>query len=141
MLSRLSIFWRLALGYVTILALVIGVNLYILNQFRALTELGAELATHHFPAVETAKQIAVDTGQDAISIVGGGEIYRQSMGIATVLHVTQVDASPQGDTVFPEIDFDKIDENWGMDIVIATTAKTDAEAKALLTAFNMPFSQ
>ena len=57
MLSRLSIFWRLALGYVTILALVIGVNLYILNQFRALTDLGAELATHHFPAVETAKQL------------------------------------------------------------------------------------
>lgn len=57
MFSRLSIFWRLALGYLTILALVVGVNLYILNQFRALTELGAELATHHFPAVETAKQL------------------------------------------------------------------------------------
>jgi large subunit ribosomal protein L5 len=42
--------------------------------------------------------------------------------------------------VFPEIDFDKVDENWGMDIVIATTAKTDAEAKALLTGFNMPFT-
>ena len=42
--------------------------------------------------------------------------------------------------VFPEIDFDKVDETWGMDIVIATTAKTDAEAKALLKAFNMPFS-
>ena len=42
--------------------------------------------------------------------------------------------------VFPEINFDKVDENWGMDIVIATTAKTDAEAKALLKAFNMPFN-
>ena len=42
--------------------------------------------------------------------------------------------------VFPEIYFDKIDENWGMDIVIATTAKTDDEAKALLKAFNMPFN-
>ena len=42
--------------------------------------------------------------------------------------------------VFPEIDFDKVDENWGMDIVIATDAKTDAEAKALLKAFNMPFN-
>ena len=42
--------------------------------------------------------------------------------------------------VFPEIDFDKVDENWGMDIVIATTAKTDDEAKALLKAFNMPFN-
>lgn len=57
MFSRLSIFWRLALGYLTILALVIGVNLYILSQFRVITELGAELATHHFPAVETAKQL------------------------------------------------------------------------------------
>ncbi len=42
--------------------------------------------------------------------------------------------------VFPEIDFDKVDENWGMDIVIATTAKTDAEAKAMLKLFNMPFN-
>ena len=42
--------------------------------------------------------------------------------------------------VFPEIDFDKVDENWGMDIVIATNANTDAEAKSLLKHFNMPFS-
>jgi large subunit ribosomal protein L5 len=42
--------------------------------------------------------------------------------------------------VFPEIDFDKVDEILGMDIIICTTAKTDAEAKALLKQFNMPFS-
>ena len=42
--------------------------------------------------------------------------------------------------VFPEIDFDKIDEPWGLDVVIATTAPTDAEAKALLKHFNMPFN-
>ena len=42
--------------------------------------------------------------------------------------------------VFPEIDFDKVDEVWGMDIIITTTASTDAEAKALLKAFNMPFN-
>ena len=42
--------------------------------------------------------------------------------------------------VFPEINFDKVDEVWGMDIVIATTANTDAEAKALLKLFNMPFN-
>ena len=42
--------------------------------------------------------------------------------------------------VFPEINFDKVDEVWGMDIVIATTANTDAEAKALLKHFNMPFN-
>ena len=42
--------------------------------------------------------------------------------------------------VFPEINFDKVDEVWGMDIVITTTAPTDAEAKALLKHFNMPFN-
>ena len=42
--------------------------------------------------------------------------------------------------VFPEIDFDKVDQFWGMDIVICTTANTDAEAKALLKQFNMPFT-
>ena len=42
--------------------------------------------------------------------------------------------------VFPEIDFDKVDEVWGMDIIICTNAKTDAEAKALLKHFNMPFN-
>jgi len=42
--------------------------------------------------------------------------------------------------VFPEINFDQVDEVWGMDIIITTTAKTDAEAKALLKHFNMPFN-
>jgi len=42
--------------------------------------------------------------------------------------------------VFPEIEFDKVDDVLGMDIIICTTAKTDAEAKALLKAFNMPFN-
>ncbi len=41
--------------------------------------------------------------------------------------------------VFPEVDYDKIDEIRGMDIIICTTAKTDAEAKALLKGFDMPF--
>lgn len=41
--------------------------------------------------------------------------------------------------IFPEIDYDKIDALRGMNISITTTAKSDAEAKALLTAFNFPF--
>ena len=42
--------------------------------------------------------------------------------------------------VFPEIDYDKLDAVRGMDIVIVTTAKTDAEGRALLKGFNMPFT-
>ena len=44
--------------------------------------------------------------------------------------------------IFPEIDFDKVaGEAWGMDITVCTTARTDDEARALLTAFNFPFRQ
>jgi large subunit ribosomal protein L5 len=43
--------------------------------------------------------------------------------------------------VFPEIDYDKTSEVWGMDITVCTTARTDDEARALLTAFNFPFRQ
>ncbi|MEM8786050.1 MAG: 50S ribosomal protein L5, partial [Pseudomonadota bacterium] len=42
--------------------------------------------------------------------------------------------------VFPEIDYDKVDSMWGLDIIICTTAQTDAEAKALLKHFNFPFT-
>jgi len=42
--------------------------------------------------------------------------------------------------VFPEVDYDKVDTVRGMDIVIVTTAKTDAEARALLKGFDMPFT-
>jgi large subunit ribosomal protein L5 len=43
--------------------------------------------------------------------------------------------------VFPEIDYDKAEQVWGMDIVICTTARTDDEARALLSALNFPFRQ
>ena len=42
--------------------------------------------------------------------------------------------------VFPEVNYDKIDKIRGMDIIIATTARTDDEARALLRAFGMPFT-
>uniref|UniRef100_A0A8J4HAH1 Large ribosomal subunit protein uL5 n=1 Tax=Acidicaldus sp. TaxID=1872105 RepID=A0A8J4HAH1_9PROT len=42
--------------------------------------------------------------------------------------------------IFPEIDYDKVDAVRGMDIVIVTTARTDAEAKALLKGFDIPFA-
>lgn len=41
--------------------------------------------------------------------------------------------------VFPEINYDKVDQMWGMDIIVCTTATSDDEARALLTEFNFPF--
>jgi large subunit ribosomal protein L5 len=43
--------------------------------------------------------------------------------------------------VFPEINYDKVDQIWGMDIIVCTTAETDDEARALLKGFNFPFRQ
>lgn len=43
--------------------------------------------------------------------------------------------------IFPEIDFDKVVDSWGMDITVCTNARNDEEARALLKAFNFPFRQ
>jgi large subunit ribosomal protein L5 len=43
--------------------------------------------------------------------------------------------------VFPEIAYDKVDQIWGMDVIVCTTAKSDDEARALLKLFNFPFRQ
>jgi large subunit ribosomal protein L5 len=43
--------------------------------------------------------------------------------------------------VFPEINYDQIDQIWGMDIIVTTTAKTDDEARELLKEFQFPFTQ
>jgi large subunit ribosomal protein L5 len=43
--------------------------------------------------------------------------------------------------IFPEIDYDKVDQIWGMDVVVCTTARSDDEARALLNELNFPFRQ
>ncbi|MGO9545049.1 MAG: 50S ribosomal protein L5 [Rhodomicrobium sp.] len=43
--------------------------------------------------------------------------------------------------IFPEIDYDKVEQIWGMDIIVCTSAETDDEARALLKQFNFPFRQ
>ena len=43
--------------------------------------------------------------------------------------------------IFPEINYDKVDQVWGMDIIVCTTARTDEEARALLKHINFPFRQ
>ena len=43
--------------------------------------------------------------------------------------------------VFPEIDFDKVTDSWGLDVTVCTSARNDEEARALLAAFNFPFRQ
>jgi two-component system sensor histidine kinase GlrK len=56
-LVRLSIFWRIVLTSLVIIVVMAGVNLYALFQLRQLTALSANMATHHYPAIESAKHL------------------------------------------------------------------------------------
>ncbi|WEX76290.1 dihydrofolate reductase [Sinorhizobium numidicum] len=74
---------------------------------------GAEVAPSLQGALEMAREHAAAIGADEICIIGGGEIYRQSIDLADVLHVTEVQAEVDGDTRFPQIDpavFEKVFE-------------------------------
>ena len=52
---RLSIFWRIVLTSLVIIVMMAGVNLYALFQLRQLTALSANMAAHHYPAIESAR--------------------------------------------------------------------------------------
>ncbi|WP_342360840.1 dihydrofolate reductase [Terrarubrum flagellatum] len=55
-------------------------------------------------ALALGAERAVAMGADEIIIAGGGEVYAQTIGMADRLHITEVDATPEGDAVFPIID-------------------------------------
>ena len=63
-----------------------------------------------FPSIEAAIKAGDQKGLETIFILGGGEIYRQSMTIADKLIITEVDEEFEGDTVFPKIDPDVWEE-------------------------------
>lgn len=65
---------------------------------------GVEVFADLDAAIARGREIAARDGVDEVFINGGGEIYRTAMGQADRLYITHVDAAPEGDTVFPEID-------------------------------------
>lgn len=65
---------------------------------------GAEAAQSLESALDRARQIASEISADEIAIIGGGQIYEQAMNLADRLEITEVDAKPEGDTRFPDID-------------------------------------
>lgn len=74
---------------------------------------GADVVPSLDAAIAVANREAQAAGVDEICVIGGGEIYRQSIGMADILHVTEVQAEVDGDTRFPDIDaqvFEKVFE-------------------------------
>ena len=65
---------------------------------------GIEIVGDLDVAIVRAQEWAAENSSREICIIGGGEIYRQALPQCDRLHVTHIDASPDGDTLFPEID-------------------------------------
>jgi dihydrofolate reductase len=65
---------------------------------------GVETAESLEKALDRGRAIAEETGVDEVCVVGGGEIYRQALDRADILHVTHVETAVEGDTAFPPID-------------------------------------
>ena len=61
-------------------------------------------------SIPEALEIAQERGETEVFITGGGMIYEQTMDIVDKLYITEVDAEPEGDVRFPEIDY----ENWNL---------------------------
>ncbi|MEP3234099.1 MAG: dihydrofolate reductase [Hyphomicrobiales bacterium] len=76
----------------------------VISRSTDLTLEGAEVVA----TLDEALEVATNTGTDEIMITGGGQIYALMMDRADKLYITEVDAEPEGDTVFPEIDL----ANW-----------------------------
>lgn len=72
----------------------------VVSRSKELTLEGAEVVS----SLDQALERAAETGANEIMITGGGQIYKMMMEKADKLYITEVDASPEGDTYFPEID-------------------------------------
>ncbi|MDW5313196.1 dihydrofolate reductase [Rhizobium sp. PL01] len=83
----------------------------VISRDALFTAEGATVVQSLDAALGEARRLAADLGVDEVCVIGGGEIYRQAIGLADTLHVTTVAAEVDGDTRFPAIDpsaFDKI---------------------------------
>jgi len=69
---------------------------------------GIESATSLKQAIAISKHWALTHGADEICVIGGGELYRQTLSLADRLYITHILAEPAGDTMFPEIE----EEHW-----------------------------
>ena len=66
---------------------------------------GVSLFDNLTDAITLARTLALTSGMREVMIIGGAELFRETLPVATRLYWTDVHASPQGDTIFPEIDF------------------------------------
>lgn len=76
---------------------------HVITRDTAWTADGVAVAHDLLTAIKSAKADATRLGKDRIFVIGGGEIYRQSLSMADILEITEVDLDVQGDTHYPAI--------------------------------------
>jgi dihydrofolate reductase len=81
-----------------------GRTIVVVTRDRAFTAEGVSVAGDVDDALALAEAAAIAAGADEIVVAGGGEIYAQTIGRASRLHLTEVDLAPSGDARFPRID-------------------------------------
>ena len=81
-----------------------GRTVIVVSGDPAFTADGVEIARTLEAALDRAQAIALATGADTVMVAGGGVLYRALIGAATRLYITEVAATPEGDTCFPAID-------------------------------------
>ena len=88
---------------------------------------GVEVIPNLDAALHRAQEIAARDGVDEIMVIGGGEVYRATIGTADRLYITHVAVSPVGDAQFPEID----PATWEVDRTL-DIARTDKDSAAFV---------
>jgi dihydrofolate reductase len=81
-----------------------GRETIVLTRDRAFREEGVHVAHELADALGLAEALAEEMDASEIISVGGGEIYELTMPLASVMHLTEIDAEPEGDVLFPEYD-------------------------------------
>lgn len=83
---------------------LVGRTNIVVSRNTGLEDEGVQVAHGMVEAARLARIDAQCRGADEICVIGGGEIYREMLPSASRLYITRIHASPEGDTLFPEID-------------------------------------
>ena len=89
-------------------------NIVLSNDWRYAPE-GARVYSNLTAALSVARAMAARTDEDEVFIIGGASLYKAAMEMVDRLYITEVDAAPEGDVVFPSINEANWSERWRRD--------------------------
>ena len=76
----------------------------VITRDKSFSHEGVHVASSVEEGLNVARDLARERGADAVMVIGGEEIFRQTLGVADVLHINEIDMEPDGDAFFPPLD-------------------------------------